>query len=458
MAVIAQRYLFCWDFVERMKDLERIRMVLDNLPDEPLMVRLESKRGRGRDDFSVRPMWNLVISFLLTGHLSWAALLRELNRNRDLVQLCGFAPFNKLPQAHNVSRFLAVLMEEMPAVLNIFHVLVDVIGKLIPDFGRRLAVDSKAIRSLALNSSQKMRKNGQPDRRGEHDASVAQKTKFVEKEDRTMEEVLYEWFGFKLHLMVDADHQMPAGFELSKGLEADTVHLEPLVKQFKEKHPSLAERTEEITADKAYDSKDNIVAARNEMGAQLLCPTRKLWREKDGSAVAPDGSEIKLKLLPGSKEGDMAYDQDGQLYCAFQQGQNEPWKWREMVFKGYEPDRQALKYICAARAYDVQCPSVESCRNGYKTQLRVKLSEDPRIFVPTPRHSMKFQRHYNRRTAVERVNSVLDTVLGFELHTIRGLAMASLRVALALCAMLAMSVGRIRAGQHKLYRSLIRAA
>jgi len=457
MARILQGYLFSWEFVERLPDLQRIELVLENLPDEPLVSKLEHRRGKGRDDFPVRPMWNLVVTFLLTGHISWAAHLRELGRNRDLADLCGFSPLGKLPLGFNVSRFLAVLIKHQKDVLEIFHALVRIIGELLPDFGRRLAVDSKAIRSHAVKSSQKLRKDGGADRRGEHDASVAQKSKFVESEDGTLEEVLYEWFGFKLHLMVDADHQLPVAFEVTGGLEGDSPHLEPMLENWRGEHEPLAERTEEVSADKAYDSADNIKATRK-LGAELLCPTRKMWREKDGSVNDEGGSEIKLKLLPGSKDGDLAYDQDGQVYCAYQPGPKEPWAWRPMVFKGYEADRESVKYICPAKAYGIECPSVEDCRKGYNTQVRVKLKEDPRIFVQTPRHTQKFQRRYNRRTSVERVNGILDTVFGFEVHTIRGLGMIRLRVSLALTAMLAMAVGRIRAGQKKNYRSLVKAA
>jgi hypothetical protein len=173
-----QTYLFDWDSVDTLPDLARIRLVLDNVPDEGLVVRLEEKRGKGRDDFPVRAMWNLVLTFLLTGHLSWASHIRELHRNRDLAKLCGFEPFRKLPHAHNISRFLAVLLEQEENVMSIFHDLVETVGRLMPEFGKRLAVDSKAIGSRGVKSSDKVRKDGQPDRRGEHDASVAQKTKW----------------------------------------------------------------------------------------------------------------------------------------------------------------------------------------------------------------------------------------------------------------------------------------
>ena len=73
-----------------------------------------------------------------------------------------------------------------------FHALVETIAKLLPDFGNQIAVDSKAIRTRAVKRSEKMCKDGQPDRRGEHDASVAEKKQFVEREDGTVEELLYE--------------------------------------------------------------------------------------------------------------------------------------------------------------------------------------------------------------------------------------------------------------------------
>ena len=39
----------------------------------------------------------------------------------------------------------------------------------------------------------------------------------------------------------------------------------------------------------------------------------------------------------------------------------EPWTWRPMVYKGYEADREALKYICPAKAYGTDCPCVADC-------------------------------------------------------------------------------------------------
>jgi len=457
MATIPQRELFSWEFVEAMPDLKRIELVMDHLPDEKLVKKLEQKRGKGRDDFPVRAMWNFVISFLLTGHVSWAAHLRELYRNRDLAAMCGFSPLKKLPGADNVSRFLRMLLGLQKELVEMLQALVKTIGELLPDLGRELAVDSKAIRSFAVARSEKLRKDGQPDARGEHDAAIGKKTQFVEKEDGTVEELLYEWFGFKLHLVVDTKYQLPVAFKVTQGLEADTAHLEPLLNEWQKSQPELSSRTDTVAADKAYDDKDNHLAARK-IGAQLLCPTRKLWREGDGSVTDADGQGTLLKFLPKTDGGHLCYDQDGQIYCAYQEASDQPWTWRPMVFKGYEADRESVKYICPAEAYGCSCPCAKDCPKGLHTSVRVKLSAEPRIFTPTPRHTLKFQRLYNRRTSIERVNSILDNVLGLEWHTMRGKARVQLRVTLSLCAMLAMAIGRVKNGQTELVGSLVRAA
>ena len=74
------------------------------------------------------------------------------------------------------------------------------------------------------------------------------------------------------------------------------------------------------------------------------------------------------------------------------------------------------------------------------------------MFTPLARSSLKWERCYDKRTAVERVNSRLDESFGFEKHTIRGLAKMDTRCCLA------MAVGRIKANQAEKMRSLLQAA
>ena len=48
MAIIAQKELDLWGEIESTPELERIRGVLEVLPDEELVRELEDERGRGR--------------------------------------------------------------------------------------------------------------------------------------------------------------------------------------------------------------------------------------------------------------------------------------------------------------------------------------------------------------------------------------------------------------------------
>jgi hypothetical protein len=52
-----------------------------------------------------------------------------------------------LPRVHSLSRFLAILLEYIEDVRSAFHASVETTAKFVPDFGKQLAVDSKAIRS-----------------------------------------------------------------------------------------------------------------------------------------------------------------------------------------------------------------------------------------------------------------------------------------------------------------------
>ena len=62
MAIIPQKQLFGWKEIENIGDLDRLRLAIEYLPDEKLMQILEKERGKGRDDFPVRPVWNTILA------------------------------------------------------------------------------------------------------------------------------------------------------------------------------------------------------------------------------------------------------------------------------------------------------------------------------------------------------------------------------------------------------------
>ncbi|WP_234702034.1 hypothetical protein [Desulfotomaculum nigrificans] len=62
MAIIPQKQIFGWQEIDELGDLQRLLLVQNYLPDEELMKKLEQERGKGRNDYPVRPVWNSIQS------------------------------------------------------------------------------------------------------------------------------------------------------------------------------------------------------------------------------------------------------------------------------------------------------------------------------------------------------------------------------------------------------------
>ena len=205
MATIPQISMFVWENdLENLGDLKRLNLVLDSLPDEELMQTLEKERGHGRDDYPIRPMWNLLIAMIVFGHARFADVIRELNRNVQLRYICGFG-IGKIPCAANVSRFVANLEMHQGLITKIFYALVAKLSELLPDFGENLAMDSKWVWSIAKRVSD----SKESDRRGEHDAAWGKKEYKCRRPDGTEWTKVELCFGFKLHVLIDARYELP---------------------------------------------------------------------------------------------------------------------------------------------------------------------------------------------------------------------------------------------------------
>lgn len=441
MAIIPQQRLFGWQEIEELGDLERLVLVLEHLPDEKLMCRLEKERGKGRDDYPVRAVWNSIMAGIIFQHPSIESLRRELLRNAQLREICGFNPIvgeRAVPPAYVYSRFLKKLIRHTDEVEEIFGQLVDEASRLLPDFGRVVALDSKAINSVARGKKRDS-KPPKPDGRRDTDADFGKKTYRGHRSDGTLWEKVVTWFGYKLHLLVDAQYELPVAYTVTKASAGDVKEGHTLIERLAGERPAIIERCEILLADKAYDDTKLLVKLWDEHRIKPVIDIRRLWR---------DGEETRLL---GGREN-VVYDYRGTVYCYCP----ETNKRREMAFGGFEKRREALKYRCPARHYGVACQGMGRCKVA--GGVRIPLAEDRRVFTPLARSSYQWKTMYRKRTAVERVNARLDEVFGFEKHFIRGLQKMRLRCALALIVMLAMAVGRLRQKQGANWRSLVKAA
>jgi hypothetical protein len=443
MAIIPQGRLFSWKEIEGRSDLDRLRMVLAVIPDEGLMRELEDYRGRGRDDYPVRAVWNSLVAGVVYQHVSVASLRRELLRNGELRELCGFDPAKgagAVPSESAYTRFMRNLFRCGSEIEEMFDELVDRLGEELCGLGRHLAIDSKAIRSAGRSSDKA------PDGRRDRDGDWGVKAYRGTDENGRLWERVKRWFGYKVHLIVDAVYEIPVGFEVTKASGSDTGQLLPMMGRLKARHEWVVDRAEDLSGDKGYDSEENNRKLWDDYGIKPIIAIRHDWK---------DGEESRSFF--SDRVDNIVTDEDGSIFCV-RQSINDAHKTEmvPMVFYGFEQDRQTLKYRCPAAVYGYECSERKVCSwSDYGRVVRVPVDLDRRRFVPVPRSTYKWRRLYRGRGAVERVNSRLDVSFGFERHFIRGIKKMKVRVGMALVVMLSMALGSVEMGQPDRMRSLV---
>jgi hypothetical protein len=298
MASIPQSSLFHWEQIEQTDDLQRLRYVIEALPDEALMRKLESRRGRGRDDYPVRPMWNSLIAGIVFQHVSVESLRRELQRNAALRQLCGFDPFGGVacvPTPWAYTRFLRALMNHQEEVQTMFDALVKKLMQLLPDLGVHLAGDGKAIASHArprkvVDKDAPTPTPGAlaPDGRRDLDANMGFKIYRGEDENGTPWEKVTKWFGYKMHLVADVKYELPVAFTLTRASASEVVEMrDTLLPRLKQTHGELLQRCQAAMFDKGYDDTTLITQLHEEHDIAPIIDIRNCWQDGKTTRVIP---------------------------------------------------------------------------------------------------------------------------------------------------------------------------
>ena len=244
-------------------------------------------------------------------------------------------------------------------------------------------------------------------------------------------------FGFKLHVLVDANYELPLAFMVSSAAGSDVVYGKELLEHLKENRPDVLVRAKHFMGDRAYDDTELIRYLKG-LGIKAVIDKRDMWRNETE------------KEVPGYKG--IYYNERGEVFCyAPKYGERH-----EMRPNGYDSERDSLRFQCPAKMYGISCSEAETCT--HTKNIRIPLKTDERIFTQISRTSYKWQDYYNKRTAVERVFSRLDVSFGFEEKKLRGIKRMELLGSMALIVMNAMAVGRVREKTPELMRSLVKAA
>lgn len=439
MSSLPQPRLFSWKEVEATSEISRLTRLLAILPDEELIATLQAGRAGKRNDYPLAALWRALLAGIVFGHASLAALSRELARNGELRERCGFDPLRgdrAIPPAWVWTRFIGKLLRHRALIDAMFDALVERLAGELPGFGRDLAIDGKAIGAWSAKDPE---------------ASAGFKNYEGEDEQGNPVQQLQKWFGYKLHLVIDANYELPVAFELSGAKEAESPRLLPLIEGLIAKHPELEIAT--LAADRGYDDGADKATLHDDHDIVPLIDTRDLHGGR-------------MQALDESRHDTIYFSPTGEVVCKVDPFEPRPEKaFAAMQFMGFEKARATLKFRCPAAAFGLECKNREAChcapavREGaYGRVVRVPLERERRIFMPLHRHSQGFAKGYARRTAVERVNARLDQVYGLERHFIRGKQKMRLRLGLALLVMLGTALAWVAVGQPQNVRSLLKAA
>lgn len=395
MKISVTKPLFAWDALADSPSLQSLRLLLEAIPDHDLLESLGAARGKGRDDYPVGVLWGTLLLAIALRHVSVDACLEDLRRNPALRLMLGIEAEDKVPGSDNMSRFLVTLGEEphLKHLRALFDAMLQRLGLVVGDLGKDTAGDSTGLsgrcaRSGALRAAEI--EQGLPQPSG---------GKKEYKDDDGKITHVVEWFGYKLHLLVDVKHEVALAYHLTDTKAGDNERVAELVQQAQHNLPP--ERLKTLAYDKAADD-GAVHEFLYEEGIKPIIHNRNFKLEEPEKVL---GGRVPLNIV---------HDQAGTLHC-YDRVSETPVR-HPMAYIGHEPERGTLKYRCPARHQGWHCPSDAAC-NGDRTYgltVRVKQEIDLRRFPSIPRATKQFERLYAGRTAVERVNGRLKIFWGID--------------------------------------------
>ena len=418
MKIIAQISAFDYSEIEILGDLERCKLLIDNVPDEKIVDKLIKIRGKGRNEYPVIAVWNSILIMPLLECSTIEQLRRELSRNRDLRKLCGFHDEdyyygkNKLvPPPKAYTNMIKNLKNIEPMLKECFNELRKFMYENLKDFGKDVGEDGKIFLSKAKGPN----KNGDNlDSRCDMDADYTIKENYY-RDSKTGETKIKKttYFGYRYHLLADVNYELPIEYTVTKASKGEREEFKKHIKMLSEEQ---VEKIKTASADKGYDSKDMIDYLKNK-GIKPVIDIRNQWH---------DGETTKQY-----KDTDLVYTYDGKVSIINDDGEMIPLK-----YLGYDKVKETLRYQYKEKVYSID------------------INYDSRILTPIARDSKKWKRIYNKRTALERINGRLDRDFNLENNKVRGLKKATVMVDLMMIGMMAMAKGHIINNQEEKIRCL----
>jgi hypothetical protein len=380
---------------------EELKGIINNLVDNQFRYDLHRMKHHTGAGYLMEQFWKAyLVSFILNMDCT-TDLIRRLEENSNLTEICGFDMDKPLPGRWTFDRFIISLAEHPELVERLLDKAVDQLHEQLPEFGVTVAVDSTSVRSHS-NPDKKVRSDPQAD--------------FIVKEGSIYK--VWKW-GYKLHLLVDTTWELPIACEITLARESDVTHLIPLINKARQRFTWF--KPWHIVADKGYDAGYNY------------------------KAIYDIGSipVIKMKERPQS-DSRYSLDETGIPHCQAR---------LPLLLIGHDR-KKGMKYVCPHRAGKTRCSLLHQCTLKV---VWIRPFWEYRKFCSIQRDSDEWNGIYAKRSAIERVNSKLKEHRRLDSHCHRGLSKVKLHcltsvlsiVITALAEVKANHIGRVRACTRK---------
>ena len=369
---------------------EELREIFDSVPFQRLVKTLRAYRWTGRPGYNPET----ILKALLVGYYKSIGTLAELARyledHREIAFVCGFRDEEQTPSRSTFSRFISRLAKYQDLLDECLNIMADGFKDLLPDFGKVVAIDSTSVPTYS-----------NPDNAPVSDSEAG----WIVREGSERK----QWeFGYRLHLIVDANWELPIAKEVTLARDNEKKATLPLLKKAKDNLSWF--KPEAIIADKAYDKYDHYRAIVKEFDAEpIIKHVKHSDYELAGLPAAP--------ICPGGLP---------------------------LIYRSWD-GKKGLQYECPEKAGRAICPLAEGCT--IKTTW-IKPAKDYRQFgYRITRGSEEWQALYHKRVAVERCNSRLKETRRLAKHQFRRFERISVHATLAVLAMMAVALSKAKGGQ-----------
>lgn len=405
-----QEILFPFEvFVQNADHDDHIFLALSSIDVEPIRKKFSYHMGVGRPGYDRTALFRALVLQRLLQLPGIEALVKCLKYSPQLAYWCGFDIRKSPPSATVFYRFLAELKEQVGQEL-----LEQAVQSLVTRAAKLATSEGK----IVLDSTDVPARERAP--RKKDDLSPEQSFGSAWGHRTASDEETEMFYGYKLHaatLLTDIG-PIPLAAILAPANVSDVELAPRLMSEACKEHERLyGFRPGYYLMDAGYDSGDIYKLALDLKGQAIIKLNKRNQKEP------PQG--FNEKFIPLCPAG------------------------QPMVYWGSDKKHMTIKFRCPkATGRQVKCEGQCRCNNPYGLVVRLRVTDNPRLFSCPHRGSENWQKLYNQRTSIERWFALLKEHLYMDKMNRRGIEKAFTDVMLCMITFLAGTLAQLKIEQQ----------